>query len=182
MDRLEVSTDVNVPPTEVYEFLVDFPRYARYSSYLDRVEQHGNGSPGTEYDLVFSWWVLSYTARSEVTGVDPPRQIDWRTVKDIDARGHWRIEPISDTAAGTEEADSEPEDSTSRVYFVVEFDRSSASRDAVTLPSFVSFDSVLDRVTGKLKTEATSVVERVVADLEGTEREVELRVHETPTV
>ena len=177
MDRLEVSTDVYLPAKEVYEFLVDFPRYARYSTHLEAVEQHGDGSPGTEYELVFSWWVLSYTARSRVTGVDPPERIDWRTVKDIDARGHWRIEALTDSDVTEDERPGETV--TSRVYFVVEYDRSSARRDAVKLPRFISFDTVLDRITAKLKSEATTVVERVVADLEGEEREVDLRVNRT---
>ncbi len=180
MDRLEVSTDVHLPPEEVYEFLVDFPRYARYSTHLEAVEQHGDGTPGTEYELVFSWWILSYTARSKVTAVDPPERIDWRTVKDIDARGHWRIETLADEA-GEETAEHEQsgETDTSRVYFVVEYDRSTARRDAITLPRFISFDTVLDRITARLKSEATTVVERVVADLEGEQREVDLRVNRT---
>jgi uncharacterized membrane protein len=173
VQRLELSTDVYLPPEEVYQFLLDFPRYARYSQYLDRVEQYGDGDPGTEYDLVFSWWKLSYTARSAVTDVEPPYRIDWQIVKDIDASGHWRIEPAPDTD------DAEP---CCEVFFVVEFDRSSASSDALTLPSFVSFDAILDRVIPKLQNEGRRVVERVVADLEGQQREVELRVHETPTL
>lgn len=175
MQRLELSTDVYLPQEDVYAFLLDFPRYARYSKYLDRVDQYGNGSPGTEYDLVFSWWKLSYTARSKVTDVDSPQRIDWRTVKDIDAQGHWRVEPAPERAP-------EHAVTASEVYFVVEFDRSSASRDALTLPQFVSFDWVLDRVVPKIQEEGRRVVERVVADLEGTEREVELRVHETPSL
>ncbi len=172
MQRLELSTDVYLPQEDVYEFLLNFPRYARYSQYLDRVEQHGDGSPGTQYDLVFSWWKLSYTARSEVTDVEPPHRIDWRTVKDIDARGHWRVEPAPERADG--------DGPVSEVFFVVEYDRSSARRDALKLPRFVSFSTVLDRALPKLKSEGERVVERVVADLEGQEREVDLRIHETP--
>jgi uncharacterized membrane protein len=175
VQRLELSTEVYLPPEDVYQFLLDFPRYARYSKYLDRVEQHGDGDPGTEYDLVFSWWKLSYTARSAVTDVDSPRRIDWRIVKDIDAKGHWRIEPAPDKAP-------ENEETACQVFFVVEFDRSSASSDVISIPSFISFDAILDRVIPKLQNEGRRVVERVVADLEGEEREVELRVHETPTL
>lgn len=175
MKRLEISTDVYLPPEEVYEFLLDFPRYARYSKYLDRVEQHGDGAPGTQYDLVFSWWKLTYTARSEVTDVDRPHRIDWRTVKDIDASGHWRVESAPERGSDGGEVASE-------VFFVVELDRSSARRDAISLPSFISFDAVLDRVIPKVQDEGRRVVERVVADLEGEKREVELRVHETPSL
>lgn len=174
MDRLEVSTDVYLPPADIYEFLVDFPRYAQYSKYLDRVKQYGDGSPGTEYDLVASWWKLSYTARSKVTAVDSPTRIDWEIIKDIHATGHWRIEPMPEAAP-------EGEETASRVYFSVSFDTSSASRDAIDIPRFVSFDSIVNRVKPKLLEEARRVVGRIVADLEGETREVELRVHETPT-
>ncbi len=174
MQRLELSTDVYLPQEEVFQFLLDFPRYARYSTYLDHVEQYGDGSSSTEYDLVFSWWKLSYTARSEVTELDPPHRIDWRTVKDIDARGHWRVEPAPERAGDGE--------TVSEVFFVVEYDRSSARRDALNLPRFVSFSTVLDRVLPKLKAEGERVVERVVADLEGEQRQIDLRVHETPSL
>lgn len=175
MDRLEVSTDVYVSPREAYEFLVDFPQYARYSKHLERVEQHGDGTPGTEYDLILRWWKLSYTAHSEVTDVDPPRRIDWRIVEDIDATGQWLVEHVPDaTPDGYETA--------TRVRFVVEFDTSSARADALDLPGFVSFGWVLDRVKPKVLEEATRVVERIVADLEGEHRDVELQIHETPSL
>lgn len=227
MQRLEISTDVYLPREDIYEFLVDFPQYARYSEHLDRVEQHGDGGPGTEYDLVFSWWKLSYTARSRVTGVEHPARIDWQIIKDISARGHWRVETtapdepdptrdetISETTAddetttedetttddetagedettvdeetatdGTPADDETPADNpVSEVYFVVEFDTSSADSNVIDIPRFISFDAVLDRVIPKIQAEATAIVERIVADLEGEQREVELRVHETPSL
>jgi uncharacterized membrane protein len=86
VDSVEVSTVVYVPPEEVYDFLVDFPRYAKYSKHLEEVERDGDGSEGTRYDLTFSWWMLSYTARSEVTGLEPPDRIDWQLVRHLRAR------------------------------------------------------------------------------------------------
>lgn len=198
MQRLEISTDVYLPREDIYEFLVDFPQYARYSEHLDRVDQHGDGEPGTEYELVFSWWKLSYTARSRVTDVDRPARIDWQIIKDISARGHWRVEPTASNDP-PEEPDAPTEDETvsdttadetavseegpvSEVYFVVEFDTSSADSSVIDIPRFISFDAVLDRVIPKIQAEATAIVERIVADLEGEQREVELRVHETPSL
>ena len=63
MDSIEVSTDVYLPPEEVYAFLLDFPRYARYSEHLTEVRAFGSGDPGTEYELVFSWW-YEFTPKS----------------------------------------------------------------------------------------------------------------------
>ena len=173
MDTVEVSTVVYLPPEEIYEFLVDFPRYAKYSKYLEAVNRDGDGGAGTNYDLVFAWWKLSYTARSEVTDLDPPTRIDWRLVKDIDARGHWRVEPEPEAAP-------EDEDHASRVVLRIEFAPDSADSGAVDLPSFVSLDWVISKVKPKITAEAERVVERMVADLEGQRREVTLDVHEAP--
>lgn len=173
MDTLDVSTVVYLPPEEIYEFLVDFPRYANYSEYLTEVQQYGDGSPGTEYELTFAWWKLSYTARSEVTELTAPERIDWKLVKDLDASGYWQIEPEPESAP--DEADT-----ACRVHFVVNYRPSSASSGAINLPRFVSLDWVIEKVTPKIKSEAERVIRRVVADLEGTDREVTLTMHDRP--
>lgn len=173
MDRLEVSTLVYLPPEEIYEFLVDFPRYAKYSKYLDRVTRCDDGSSETEYDLTFAWWKLSYTARSRVIDVDPPERIEWELISDLDARGHWRIESEREAAPADVET-------ASRVYFFVEFDPGTANPGVIDLPSLTSMDWVIRRVTPKIRAEAEEVVRRVVHDLEGRRRDVTLDVHETP--
>ena len=162
MDTVEVSTEVHLPPEEVYEFLLDFPRYARYSEHLTDVRQFGDGMPGTEYELDFEWWKLSYTARSRVTDVEPPARIDWRIIKDIDAAGRWHVEPV--------------DDDTTRVRMVVEYAPDSAEADALDLPRFVSLEWVVEKVKPKVRAEAERVVRRIVADLEGQRRDVSLDV------
>jgi len=173
VDEVEVSTVVYAPPEEMFEFLVDFPNYARYSEYIDRVEQDGEGGSGTRYDLVFSWWKLTYTARSEVTGTDRPSRIDWRIVKDIDAVGYWGIEDATDEAPDDVEA-------ASRIVLDIEFDPDSAASDAVDLPRLVSMGWVVEKVKPLVKQEATRIVERVVADIEGEPRDVDLRIRTGP--
>lgn len=163
MDTIEVSTDVYLTPEETYDFLVDFPRYARYSNHLRDVTEHGNGGVGTEYELVFAWWKLSYTVRSRVTDVDPPNRIDWELTSGLEATGAWLIELVDD----------EP---TTRVRFRVNYDPDSADRSRIDLPRFVSLSWVIERVTPLVEREAERIVERVVADLEGDPREVELTV------
>ncbi|MGM0591846.1 MAG: SRPBCC family protein [Halobacteriota archaeon] len=172
MDEISVSTVVYLPPEEVYEFLVDFPRYAEYSEHLTDVYQDGDGSPGTRYALRFAWWKLSYTARSEVTAVDPPRRIDWTIIKDIEADGCWRIEPLSDLPD-----DAPPDAETaSLVWFDVQWHPGSARESAVDLPRLVSLDWVIERVRPLVEREAERIVERIVADLEGRKRPVHLEV------
>jgi len=173
VDTVEVSTLVYVPPAEIYDFLIDFPRYANYSKHLDEVRRNGDGSPGTRYDLTFVWWKLSYTAHSEVTDVEPPRRIDWRLVEDIDARGCWRVVPEPDSAP-------DGESHASRVVLRIEFAPDSADSGIVDLPAFVSLDWVISKVQPKIVAEAERIVERIVADLEGQRREVTLEVHENP--
>jgi uncharacterized membrane protein len=167
VERLAVTTVVYTDPKSVYAFLLDFPGYAEYSEHLASVRQRGDGGPGTAYALEFTWWKLSYTAHSEVTAVDPPERIDWAITKDIDATGHWRVEPV-DPPAG--------EAAATRVEFQVTYDPSSTRVGNIDLPRFVSLSWVIEKVKPKIRTEAERIVERVVADLEGEARDVELTV------
>ena len=205
MDELVVRTEVYADPETVYEFLLDFPRYGRYSEYLESVRTiEGDGGPGTRYALRFSWWKLNYTAHSRVTGVDPPKRIDWTITKDIDAGGCWRVTPHEyggEEAAGNdggegaeddggedaeddggenaEDAMDDDGDETPQctVALEVQFDPSSASSDALDLPRLVSFDWVLKKAIPLIRTEAERVVERAVADLEGSRRDIDLDVY-----
>jgi len=182
VDELVVSTEVYADPEEVYEFLLDFPGYARYSKYLSEVRTvAGDGGPGTRYALTFAWWKITYTAHSLVTGVEPPKRIDWEITKDIDAGGCWRVTPgmeVSDdgttpVAGGSPDgADGPP----CEVALEVEFDPGSASSDALDLPRLVSFDWVLKKAVPLIRGEAERVVQRAVRDLEGSNRDVDLDV------
>ena len=171
MDSVEVSTVVYLPPAAVHDFLVDFPRYSNYSKYLRDVERHGDGSPGTAYDLQFAWWKLTYTAHSRVTAVEPPRRIDWEITRDIDARGYWQVKAI-DPPDGREYA--------SRVRLHIEFDADSADPSGLDLPRLVSLSWVIEKVKPIIEREAERVVERIVADIEGERRRVELTIHTRP--
>ncbi|MFB6303514.1 MAG: SRPBCC family protein, partial [Haloferacaceae archaeon] len=143
----------------------------RYSEYLEGVDRDGDGGAGTRYRLHFAWWKLSYTARSEVTGVERPERIDWRIVGEFDAEGRWRVEPAELPPDAPADAGT-----ASRVFFEAGFDAGSLTGDTVDLPRFVSLDGVIDRVRPLVLEEAERIVERVVADLEGRRREVDLRV------
>jgi uncharacterized membrane protein len=173
VDAVEVSTVIYLPPGEVYDFLIDFPRYANYSKYLTRVSANGDGSPGTEYDLRFEWWKLTYTARSRVTSVDPPTRIEWEIVKDLSAHGHWRVEEVPEAAPPDRET-------ASRVWLHIEFDAGSVSKNAIDLPALVSLGWVVKKVKPLIESEAERIVSRIVADLEGKRREVELTIHDRP--
>lgn len=175
MDELAANTVVYLPPEEVYDFLLEFQRYPRYSDYLVGVDSDGDGGPGTRYALRFEWWKLSYTARSAVTDVDPPRRIDWRIVEDLDARGCWVVEPLEDLPADA------PEDAETacRVWFEVAYDSGSVSAGVVELPAFVSLDWVVEKLRPKIRKESERIVERIVADIEGRRRGVEVDVQQT---
>jgi hypothetical protein len=171
VDTVEVSTVVYITPEEAYEFLVDFPGYARYSKYLEGVDQHGDGTPGTEYDLHFAWWKLTYTARSRVMEAEPPERLDWQVIKDIDAKGRWLVERV-DPPVGRENA--------VRVRLRIGFFPDSADESAIDLPRFASLGWVIEKVKPLIQEEAERVVRRIVRDLEGESREVDLEIHATP--
>lgn len=170
---IDVGTLVHLPPEPVYEFLVDCPRYGDYSEYLEEIDQQGDGLAGTKYDITVSWWLLRQTVRSEVTRLDPPERIEWQVTDPVDAHGAWRLDPAPDRAPpGVETATD--------VTFEVRYDPDSVGEGALDLPPFVSVEAVLERVRPILQREAETVVERVVEDLEGSHRPVDLEV-ERPT-
>lgn len=168
MDEIEVGTVVYLPPGEVYEFLIDFRRYARYSEYLRSVSGDGDGGSGTEYALRFAWWKVGYTVRSRVTGVDPPERIGFEVTSGLHAEGEWRIEAAPGEAPDGGDA--------SRVRFVVRYDPATVTGERVDLPALVSLEWVVEKAKPFVEEEARRVVERIVADLEGERREVDLTI------
>lgn len=173
MEEIVVSTVVYQGPEEVYDLLADFPRYTRYTEYLKEVRRvEGDGGAGTRYDLRFAWWKLSYTARSEVTGVDPPERIDWRLVKDLDAQGRWRIEPRAELPADAPEWASTACD----VRLEAEYDPHSARESALSLPRFVSMDWVVRKAVPLVREELRQIFQRAARDLEGHRRDVTVDV------
>lgn len=163
MDELIARTTVAVPPSEAFDFLRDFPGYAAYSEYLERVDQSGDGGVGTVYAIHLSWWRIEYVAHTEVTAIEPPNRLEWTVTADLDAHGAWIVEPVKN---GDE----------SQVTLEIRYDTDSASVDGIDIPWFVSVGWIVRRVTPLLEGEATAVVERIVADLEGEPREVELSI------
>ncbi|QRV16162.1 SRPBCC family protein [Haloterrigena salifodinae] len=173
MDRILLSTLAYRPPEAVFPYVRSFTDYPRYTEHLKEVRVHGDGGIGSIYDLKLAWWKLSYTASSEVVAIDAPSSLEWRLVNDLDARGEWRVEPEPESAPDGEET-------ASRIYFEAVYDPHSADENTLSLPRFVSLDWVVKKVEPKLLGEAREVVKRLVADIEGRPRDVELMVHEMP--
>lgn len=169
MQTIAVSTVVRRPPSAVFDFLLDFPGYAKYSKHLQSVTRYGEGGAGTEYDLRFTWWKLSYTARTRVTSVDPPHVIHWEVIRDLNAHGRWVVESARDEV---------PDDTPggSRVHLIVSYDPGSVSGRHFNVPAFVPLEFVVQRAIDLIVEEGERVVERMVADIEGTHRPVELDV------
>ena len=168
VDTIVVGTVIYEDPETVYDVLLDFPRYAKYSEYLTDVDTlRGDGGVGTRYGLNFAWWKLTYTAHSEVVGTDPPSKIDWRVIKDLNANGHWRVDERETLPADA------PDDVTAAcdVSLRIDFDPGSADSSAVNLPTLVSWSWVLKKVIPLIKDEAERVVQRAVADVEGRRRQ-----------
>ena len=172
MERLAVETVVYRPVEEVYEFLEDFPGYANYSKYLDRVRVLDPG-PGecARYALRFAWWKLEYTARSAVTETVENERIEWKILGDFDASGRWLV-------AERDVPEDAPEwaETATAVRFEVAYEPGTAHSGLVDLPTLVSLDWVVEKVKPKIESEARTVVERAVEDLEGQRRRVDLTV------
>ena len=168
MPTLEAKTTVRSGPEAVFDALLDLRRYERYSDHLARVTREGDGGVGTEYRLRFEWWLVGYTVRSRVTGVDRPERLDFEVTRGIRAAGSWHVDPVDEPPAGA--------DAACEVRFVVEYDPDSVASSAVNLPALTSLSWVVDRVAPLVEREAERVVERVVEDLEGRPRSVDLTV------
>jgi hypothetical protein len=192
---IEVSTTVNVPPSEAYAFVLDFEGHGDYSEYVESVTRRGDGGVGTRFDVELSWWKLSYTFPTQVTGLDEPTRIGWRTPNGLHATGEWRFEPVAsgtdggvaadageDSADGDTEScegagetgDDDVEPGRTRVTLRAEYYRSRSRLPST--PPLVSFDDVLTRLTPVVRREARRVFEHAVADLEGERRRVTLDV------
>lgn len=164
METIEVRTTIQVSPERAFDFLVDFEGYSDYSKYLEEVTADGAAGEGTEYEITFGWWRLSYTIRTAVTQTSHPDLIEWAVLSDIEAHGRWEIQSQHSNPGST------------LVRFIVSYDPESAKGAGIDIPAFVSLDWVIDRVIGLIEAEGRRVVERVVADLEGTRRTVDLTV------
>ncbi|WP_330633464.1 SRPBCC family protein [Halocatena halophila] len=173
METVEASTLVYQSPEEIYDFLVDFQQYEDYSKYVTNIDRDGADDAGAVYDITCSWWKIDYTAEVTVTDVDAPSRIDWEVSKDVDAHGHWEIEHVPEEAP-------DDEDDACRVHCFVEFDLESADAKALNLPGIIPIDKVIDKVKPKAATFGRIVATRMVADLEGEQRELDITVHETP--
>lgn len=163
VDTIEVSTTVERSPAVVFSFLRDFTRYADYSKHLRKVAASGDGGVGTRYRLRFGWWRLTYDAFTRVTGIEEPTVIEWEVTRDVDAHGRWAVEPIG-------------EGERSRVRLIVTYDPASVSAGMLDVPRIVSLDWVVTKAVGLIEAEGRRVVERVVEDLEGEARSVDLTV------
>lgn len=172
VEELTVSTVIYLPPEEVYDLLFDLARYPEFSEYIDDVRVRGEGV-GTRFALALSWWHLAYTVRGRVTDVDPPNRIEWVITSDVNARGHWAITPADDRAPAGCEAASE-----ARLYVAYEPD--SFGGASIGLPRFASLGWVVDRMRPVAEREAEKVARRVVADLEGRRRSVDVHIDTDP--
>lgn len=172
VDDIEASAVIYLPQEEVYDLLFDFTRYPRYSEHLTDVNIRGDG-PGARFGITFQWWRLTYTARGRVVDVDPPERIDWKITRDIDAQGYWSVESVPDLVPAGREA-------ATRARLRIEFDRSTANAGALRLPPLVSLDWVFDRLKPVVRREGEKIAQRIVADVEGHPRPVDLEIHSRP--
>lgn len=187
MPVLEAETTIHRPPEDVFDALCDLRRYEAYSDHLAEVVREGDGGVGTEYELQFEWWLVGYTVRSEVTGLERPERLDFEVTEGIAAEGSWYVESKANPTA-TDEAEPKDGDGNAngrqdndggpvtRVRFVVDYHPETVAESAVRLPSLASLSWVVEKVAPLVEREAAGVVERVVQDLEGSDRAVELDV------
>lgn len=155
---VEVSRTVTRSPSPVFEYLLDFKRYAGYSTYLTDVSKVSGGGDGTtQYEVTAAWRGIGGTVTTELTGVTPPERIEWRLADSRAAGGAWTVEN-TETAHATAPA--------SLMTLEIRFDPGALGGTAISLPGFLPVDRLLGRLGPTVEAEAANVVERIVADLE----------------
>lgn len=166
-----MSTVTYISPQEAFDFLVDFPSYQNYTEYLDGVERFGDGTAGTQYHINLSWWKFTYTTKTRVVELTEPERVKWQVIKDVDAHGSWQITDVSNEVEIPDEHSN-----ATRVTLRINYDRSSVGPGIIDLPPFLSLDRVIEKAKGVVVDEGEKVVQRMVADLEGSPRPVEIKV------
>jgi carbon monoxide dehydrogenase subunit G len=156
--RIETARTVARPPDAVFDAVSDFEAYPAYTPHLESVSSAGDGGVGTEYELRVAALGLSVDVRTRLTGVDPPRSVEWTVLGGVTATGTLAISPQGDG-------------SKSRINFQVDYDPDSLDSTAVSLPFGLSFGLVRSKAESLAKREIEGVLDRLVADLEGTETE-----------
>ena len=95
MKKATIVAEAYASKQDVYDFLMDFKNYTKYSKYAkDTRLVHDGEQP--EWEIDFRWWMVKYTARSKVTDYRPPDYIKWRVIKDADVRGEWHLEELNE--------------------------------------------------------------------------------------
>lgn len=197
MHSLAVVTTLHAAPDAVFDVLADFESYPQYTEYLTAASRLEAGDPddvGALFGMRFSWWRITYTARSRVTAVERPARIEWELVGGPTATGVWRVEPVEperesadghgdDGGADDRHADA-PDDAgdppptapSSRVVCAIRYDPTSVSAGDLGLPRLVSLDWVVEKARPLVEEEAVGVLERVARDIEGEPRAVDVSV------
>ena len=172
METVEASTLVYLSPEEIYEYLVDLRQFEDYSKYITDISREGD-EPLSEYEITVSWWKIGYTARVEITDVEPPNRIDWKLVKSIDANGYIEIEHVPEEAP-------EGRPDACRVVFHGEFDPDTVTAESLDLPRVVPVSMLVNKVAPKAEPGARVIIGRIVSNMEGEKRSIDLTVHESP--
>ncbi len=175
MEAIRIRTLVYAPIEEVYELLLDFEGYPRYSEYVSRVSKSGDGGEGTSYGIELGWKRFTYTAWSRVIELSRPHRIEWELAKHVDASGRWELEDASEEAPESESA-------ATRIRLDAQFDKGSVDKSAVSLPLFFSFDKLIRTIEPLIYKEAARVLTNVVEDLEGHRRTPDLEIEQVPSV
>jgi hypothetical protein len=172
VETVEASTLVYLSPEEIYDYLSDLRQFEDSSKYVTDINREGD-DPLSLYEITVSWWKIGYTARVEITDVDPPNRIDWKLVKSVDAHGYFEIEHVPEEAP-------EGRPDACRVVVHGEFDPDTVTAEALDLPKLIPVSRIIDKVAPKAEPAARIIGGRIVSDMEGEKRSIELTVHERP--
>lgn len=161
--HLTVSTDIKADKQQVFNHITDYDRLDDYSDSV-RVAVRGNGV-GTRCYINIKKKVLEvpaeYTARVRFTGYEEPEVIEWRMQNDLDLNGKISLESNSDGCT---------------MSLDFKLNVSNSDFNSLPAPNQAGFKEIAKYLYPKLEGTMNEFIRDLVTDIEGVERDVEIRI------
>lgn len=160
---LTISTDIKSDKQRVFDYITDYNRMDDYSDSV-RVAVRGNGA-GSRCYINIKKKVLEipaeYTARVRFTEYEESNFIGWEMVEDLDLNGEISLNSTTDGCTMTLE---------------VELDVSNSDLSSLPAPNQAGFEEITKNLYPKLEYTMNKFICDLVHDIEGSERDVKVRV------
>lgn len=162
-EKLKSKISIRGSKEQVFDSITD---YRKIDSYTDDIRIAGRGrGEGTRVYFKLSKDVLNiptnYTTKIEFVEYNPPDQIEWKIIGDIDAKGSIRL---TENSGHTD--------------LILDFSLNLEKTDIGSLPApdVADASQILEYIYPQVYEQASSIIKGVVTDIEGEPRDVNIEV------